>query len=90
MASICAVPRLRRPKPVDVDGHPSLRLLRSLGGETSSVFWDQPIQVGTPQGASSVSQQFRFRVSDNRNTGADGIVFVIGPSRTRSVALVVG
>lgn len=67
-------------QPVDVEGHPSLRVLRSLGGESSSVFWDQPIQIGTPQGASSFSQKFQFRISENRNSGADGIVFVVGPS----------
>ncbi|HML50363.1 MAG TPA: PKD domain-containing protein [Propionicimonas sp.] len=64
-------------QPVDVDGHPSLRLLRSSLWERSSVFWSQALQIATDTGASSFSQTFQFRITGNVNTGADGIVFVI-------------
>lgn len=67
-------------QPVDVSGHPSLRVLRSVMNEHSSVFWDTPIQIADAAGASSFSQKFEFRISNNVNTGADGIVFMIGPS----------
>ena len=48
--------------------------------EASSVFWDQPIQIAGPKGASSFSQRFSFRIVENRGSGADGILFVVGPS----------
>jgi len=64
-------------QPVDVDGHPSLRLLRSSLWERSSAFWSQALQIATDTGASSFSQTFQFRITGKVNTGADGIVFVI-------------
>ena len=67
-------------QPVVVDGHASLRVLRSLTGEHSSVFWDTPIQIADAAGASSFSQKFQFRITNNYGDGADGIVFMIGPS----------
>lgn len=67
-------------QPVDVGGHPSLRVLRSVTNERSSVFWDTPIQIADAAGASSFSQKFQFRITNNFNGGADGIVFMIGPS----------
>ena len=67
-------------QPVDVDGHASLRVLRSSLNEHSSVFWDTPIEIADSAGASSFSQKFEFRVTGNVGSGADGIVFMIGPS----------
>jgi hypothetical protein len=58
-------------QPVSVNGHPSLRVLRSVNNERSSVFWKQPIELAFQGVGSSFSEEFTFRIVDNRGSGAE-------------------
>jgi len=64
------------PNPVDVGGTPVLRLLDGLGSQAASAFWTVPVSLDDGDRV-SFSTEFRFRMSEPVNGGADGIVLLL-------------
>lgn len=65
--------------PVVVGGTPVLRLTNNFN-QNGSAFYTTPVAVSADGAPVSFSSHFQFRISNPRNTGADGLAFLVANS----------
>jgi len=68
--------------PILVGGVPVLRLTNSFN-QRGSAFYTTPIVIAADGQPVSFSSHFQFRISNNRNSGADGLTFIATNSPNR-------